>query len=140
MTNQEIFDLIACFDRSGLTSLRLTRQDVTIEMTRGGGAVPAAAPALSPAAASAPAAAPAPEGEVITAPMVGTCYAAPGPDQPPFVQAGDRVSRGQTLCLMEAMKMMSEVTAPCDCVIREVLLKNGELAEFGQPLFRYQPC
>ena len=140
MTNQEIFDLIACFDRSGLTSLRLTRQDVTIEMTRGGGAVPAAAPALSPAAVSAPAAAPAPEGEVITAPMVGTCYAAPGPDQPPFVQAGDRVSRGQTLCLMEAMKMMSEVTAPCDCVIREVLLKNGELAEFGQPLFRYQPC
>ena len=139
MTNQEIFDLIACFDRSGLTSLRLTRQDVTIEMTSGG-AVPAAAPAPSPAAASAPAAAPAPEGEVITAPMVGTCYAAPGPDQPPFVQAGDWVSRGQTLCLMEAMKMMSEVTAPCDCVIREVLLKNGELAEFGQPLFRYQPC
>ena len=140
MTNQEIFDLIACFDRSGLTSLRLTRQDVTIEMTRGGGAVSPAAPAPSPAAASAPAAAPAPEGEVITAPMVGTCYAAPAPDQPPFVQAGDRVSRGQTLCLMEAMKMMSEVTAPCDCVIREVLLKNGELAEFGQPLFRYQPC
>ena len=137
MTNQEIFDLITCFDRSGLTSLRLTRQDVTIEMTKGGAAVPAAAPAVSAPAA---AAAPEPEGQVITAPMVGTCYAAPGPDQPPFVQAGDRVSRGQTLCLMEAMKMMSEVTAPCDCVIREVLLKNGELAEFGQPLFRYQPC
>ena len=137
MTNQEIFDLIACFDRSGLTSLRLTRQDVTIEMAKGGAAVPAAAPAVSAPAA---AAAPEPEGQVITAPMVGTCYAAPGPDQPPFVQAGDRVSRGQTLCLMEAMKMMSEVTAPCDCVIREVLLKNGELAEFGQPLFRYQPC
>lgn len=137
MTNQEIFDLIACFDRSGLTSLRLTRQDVTIEMAKGGAAVPAAAPAVSAPAA---AAAPEPEGQVITAPMVGTCYAAPAPDQPPFVQAGDRVSKGQTLCLMEAMKMMSEVTAPCDCVIREVLLKNGELAEFGQPLFRYQPC
>ena len=106
-------------------------------MTKGGAAVPAAAPAVSAPAA---AAAPEPEGQVITAPMVGTCYAAPGPDQPPFVQAGDRVSRGQTLCLMEAMKMMSEVTAPCDCVIREVLLKNGELAEFGQPLFRYQLC
>ena len=141
MNNQEIFDLIACFDRSGLTSLRLTRQDVTIEVTKGG-AIPAAAPAPSPAPVPAPAAAPAsqPEGEVITAPMVGTCYAAPAPHQPPFVQAGDRVARGQTLCLMEAMKMMSEVTAPCDCVIREVLLKNGELAEFGQPLFRYQPC
>ena len=137
MTNQEIFDLIACFDRSGLTSLRLTRQDVTIEMAKGGAAVHAAAPAVSAPAA---AAAPEPEGQVITAPMVGTCYAAPAPDQPPFVQAGDRVSKGQTLCLMEAMKMMSEVTAPCDCVIREVLLKNGELAEFGQPLFRYQPC
>ena len=140
MTNQEIFDLIACFDRSGLTSLRLTRQDVTIEMTRGGGAVPAAAPTLSPAAVSAPAAAPAPEGEVITAPMVGTCYAAPGPDQPPFVQAGDRVSRGQTLCLMEAMKMMSEVTAPCDCVIEAVLKENGEMAAFGDGLFTYRPC
>ena len=139
MTNQEIFDLIACFDRSGLTSLRLTRQDVTIEMTKGGAAIPAAPAAPAPAV-SASAAAPAPEGETITAPMVGTCYAAPAPDQPPFVQAGDRVAKGQTLCLMEAMKMMSEVTAPCDCVIREVLLKNGELAEFGQPLFRYQPC
>ena len=139
MTNQEIFDLIACFDRSGLPALRLTRQDVTIEMAKGGAALPAAPAAPSPAV-SAPAAAPAPEGETITAPMVGTCYAAPTPDQPPFVQAGDRVSKGQTLCLMEAMKMMSEVTAPCDCVIREVLLKNGELAEFGQPLFRYQPC
>ena len=139
MTNQEIFDLITCFDRSGLTSLRLTRQDVTIEMTKGGAAIPAA-PGPAPAAAAAAVPAPAPEGQVITAPMVGTCYAAPAPDQPPFVQAGDRVSRGQTLCLMEAMKMMSEVTAPCDCVIREVLLKNGELAEFGQPLFRYQPC
>ena len=140
MTNQEIFDLIACFDRSGLTSLRLTRQDVTIEMAKGGAAVPAAAPAPAPAAAAPAAPVPEPEGQVITAPMVGTCYAAPAPDQPPFVQAGDRVAKGQTLCLMEAMKMMSEVTAPCDCVIREVLLKNGELAEFGQPLFRYQPC
>ena len=139
MTDQEIFDLIACFDRSGLTSLRLTRQDVTIEMTKGGAAIPAA-PGPAPAAAAAAVPAPAPEGQVITAPMVGTCYAAPAPDQPPFVQAGDRVAKGQTLCLMEAMKMMSEVTAPCDCVIREVLLKNGELAEFGQPLFRYQPC
>ena len=139
MTDQEIFDLIACFDRSGLTSLRLTSQDVTIEMTKVGAAIPAA-PGPAPAAAAAAVPAPAPEGQVITAPMVGTCYAAPAPDQPPFVQAGDRVSKGQTLCLMEAMKMMSEVTAPCDCVIREVLLKNGELAEFGQPLFRYQPC
>ena len=64
----------------------------------------------------------------MTAPLVGTYYAAPGPEQPPFVKAGDRVKKGETLCLIEAMKMMSEVPAPCDCVIDAVLKENGELA------------
>ena len=140
MTNQEIYDLIACFERSSLQTLRLSRQDFSIELSSGGAA--AAAPA-APAAMPAPAAAPAPreaDGEAITAPLVGTFYAAPAPDQPPFVKVGDRVKKGQTVCLIEAMKMMSEVPAPCDCIIEAVLKDNGELAAFGEPLLRYKPC
>ena len=53
---------------------------------------------------------------------------------------GDRVKKGQTVCLIEAMKMMSEVPAPCDCIIEAVLKDNGELAAFGEPLLRYKPC
>ena len=131
MTNQEIFDLIACFDRSTVQTLKLSKEDFTIELTRGQGA-PAPMAAAAPAA-PAPAAQPA-----ITAPLVGTYYAAPAPDQPPFVSVGDRVSKGQTVCLMEAMKMMSEVPAPCDCVIEEVCCANGDLVAFGDALFRYR--
>ncbi|MCI9376336.1 MAG: acetyl-CoA carboxylase biotin carboxyl carrier protein subunit, partial [Oscillibacter sp.] len=91
---------------------------------------------------AAPAAAPVQEAEgpVVSAPLVGTFYAAPAPDQPPFVSAGDRVQKGQTLCLLEAMKTMVEVPAPCDCVIEAVLKANGELAAFGDALMRYTPC
>ncbi len=137
MTNQELFDLMARFDRSTLQSLRLSRGDFTIELARGGVSVPPA-----PAAAAAPAAAPVQEAEgpVVSAPLVGTFYAAPAPDQPPFVSAGDRVQKGQTLCLLEAMKTMVEVPAPCDCVIEAVLKANGELAAFGDALMRYTPC
>ena len=138
MTNQEIFDLVACFDRSTAQTMKLSTQEFTIELTRGGAAAPAAA---APAAVPAAAPAPAPQaGPSIDAPLVGTFYAAPAPDQAPFVLPGDRVSKGQTVCLIEAMKMMSEVPAPCDCVIESVCKTNGELVAFGEPLFRYKPC
>ena len=68
--------------------------------------------------------------------MVGTFYAASAPEQPPFVKVGDRVRKGQPVCLLEAMKMMSEIPAPMDCVIEEVLMDNGSLAGFDAPLFR----
>ena len=140
MTNQEIFDLMDRFQRSSLRAMKLSCQDFSIELEQGAAAAPAAAaPAAVPAP---PAAAPAPqaEGPVISAPLVGTYYAAPAPEQPPFVAAGDRVKKGQTVCLIEAMKMMSEVPAPCDCVIEEVLKASGDLAAFGEVLFRYRPC
>ena len=139
MTNQELNDLLARFEGSSLSKLKLSTQEFTIEMER---AVSAPAAPVIPAAAAAPAAPTAaePEGDAITAPMVGTFYAAPTPDQPPFVQVGDRVKKGQPLCLLEAMKMMSEVPAPCDCVIESVCKSNGELVAFGEPLFRYRPC
>ena len=141
MTNQEIYDLIACFERSSLQTLRLSRQDFSIELSRGGSAAAApAAPAAMTASAAVSAAPREADGEAITAPLVGTFYAAPAPDQPPFVSVGDRVKKGQTVCLIEAMKMMSEVPAPCDCVIESVCKSNGELVAFGEPLFRYKPC
>ena len=92
----------------------------------------------APRLGAAPAAAPAPEGKCITAPVVGTFYMAPAPDQPPFVQVGDKVQKGQTVCLMEAMKMMSEVKAPCDCVIEAILQEDGALVSFGDDLIRYR--
>ena len=140
MTNQEIFDLMDRFQRSSLRSMKLSCQDFSIELEQGASAAAAAAPAAAPAPTAAAAPAPQPESPVISAPLVGTYYAASAPDQPPFVNTGGRVKKGQTVCLIEAMKMMSEVPAPCDCVIEEVLKANGELAAFGDPLFRYRPC
>lgn len=148
MTNQEIFDLMDRFERSKLQSMKLSCQDFSIELCRPEpapvyAAAPAAAMPASPAPAvpaAVPAAAGAEEAPAITAPLVGTYYAASAPDQAPFVSAGDKVSKGQTVCLIEAMKMMSEVPAPCDCIIEEVLKANGELVSFGEPLFRYKPC
>ena len=139
MTNQELNDLLARFEGSSLSKLKLSTQEFTIEMER---AVSAPAAPVIPAAAAAPAApvSAEPEGDAITAPMVGTFYTAPTPDQPPFVQVGDRVKKGDPLCLLEAMKMMSEVTAPCDCEITTVLKENGALVSFGDGLFGYRPC
>ena len=135
MTNQEIFDLMDRFQRSSIQTMKLSTQEFTIELSRGG--VPASAAAV---AAAAPVPAPEAGGKVVTAPLVGTFYAAPAPEKPPFVRAGDRVKKGDTLCLIEAMKMMSEIPAPCDCVIEAVLKESGELVSFGEPLLRYKPC
>lgn len=138
MTKQEIFDLMARFEGGALASMKLSTQDFTIELTRGG---TAPAPVVqAPPSALAAVSMPEEDAPAVKAPLVGTFYAAPGPDQPPFVSAGDRVKQGQTVCLIEAMKMMSEVPAPCDCVIEAVLKADGDLVTFGEPLLRYQPC
>jgi acetyl-CoA carboxylase biotin carboxyl carrier protein len=140
MTNQEIFELMDRFTRSGLRSMKLSTKDTTLELDRGGAEAPSAAVPTA-AAAPAPVAAPAQvEGPAVKAPLVGTFYAAPAPGKDPFVAPGDKVSKGQTICLIEAMKMMSEVSAPCDCVIEEVLKDNGQLVAFGDALVRYKPC
>lgn len=136
MTTEELYALLDRFERSSLHTLKLSRQDFSIELTRGNPAAvvepPPAASAVSPAADT--------ETPAITAPLVGTYYAASAPDQAPYVTAGQTVKKGQAVCLIEAMKMMSEVCAPCDCIISECLVSNGTLVAFGQPLFRYQPC
>jgi acetyl-CoA carboxylase biotin carboxyl carrier protein len=76
------------------------------------------------------------EGEIITSPMVGTFYQAPSPDSPPYVKVGDKVKKGQTLCIIEAMKIMNELEAEFDMEILEVLVEDGQPVEFDTPLFR----
>ncbi len=81
-----------------------------------------------------------PDREMIRAPLVGTFYTAPSPDAPPFVTEGQRVKKGETLCILEAMKMMNELNAPYDLVVRTVLGTNGEMAEYNQALFEVEKC
>lgn len=141
MTNQEIFELIARFESSSLQSMKLSSGDFSLELDRPASAAPAcAAPAAAPRSVDVPAAPAEEEGKAITAPLVGTYYAAPAPDAPAFVGVGSRVKKGETVCLIEAMKTISEIPAPCDCVITEVLKENGALASFQEALFRYRPC
>jgi acetyl-CoA carboxylase biotin carboxyl carrier protein len=96
--------------------------------------VPAAAPPQAPAPA-APAEKP---GHVVTSPFVGTFYRTPAPDQPPFVEVGSVIRKGQVLCIVEAMKLMNEIEAEEAGKIVEILVENGQPVEFGQPLFRIE--
>src|SRR5690606_6370697 len=156
--------LVAVVDESGIDSLEITRAGTRIRIsktptpvvTAGAPAVPAAipqpqvavppaaAPAAAPAPAApaeaeAPAAAPGPELVEIKSPMVGTFYAAPAPEAPPYVEVGSTVTKGQTLCILEAMKLMNELESEVDGVIREILVENAEPVEYGQVLFRIEP-
>lgn len=99
-----------------------------------------AASAEGTATESAPAAAADDNLEPVKAPLVGTFYAAPSPDADPFVQEGQKVSKGETLCILEAMKMMNELTAPYDLIVRRILGVNGEMAEYNQVLFEVEKC
>lgn len=102
--------------------------------------VPAASPAAPPPPAGPAAAAPAPEkpGHVVTSPFVGTFYRSPAPDQPAYVDVGTLVKKGQTLCIVEAMKLMNEIEADTEGKVAEILVENGQPVEFGQPLFRIE--
>ncbi|TAL56652.1 acetyl-CoA carboxylase biotin carboxyl carrier protein [Pandoraea sp.] len=92
----------------------------------------AAPAAVAPTESAAPAA---PQGHVVTSPMVGTFYRAPSPGADPFVQVGDTVKEGQTLCIIEAMKLLNEIEADKAGVVKEILGENGQAVEYGQPLF-----
>ena len=96
------------------------------------------APVAAPAAAGAAEAEAAPaqeEGYVVKAPMVGTFYRAPSPNSPAFVEVGKNVNEGDTLCIIEAMKLLNEIEADVTGVVKKILVENGEPVEFGQPLF-----
>ncbi len=91
--------------------------------------------ASAPTANSAPAVEAAPEGNVMRSPMVGTFYRAPNPESPDFVKVGDRVKVGQTLCIIEAMKLLNEIESEFDGVVQKILVENAHGVEFDQPLF-----
>jgi acetyl-CoA carboxylase, biotin carboxyl carrier protein len=99
------------------------------------------APAQTVAAQEAPAAAPVAEaqaeetGKKIVSPMVGTFYGSPSPDKPAFVKVGDKVKKGQTVCIIEAMKLMNEIESEFDGEVVKILASNEQMVEFGQPLF-----
>ena len=142
MTKEELFELMDRFEAGSIHRLEYAEGESRVVLEKAPpapAAVPGAVcavPAAVPAAAAESAAPAEPEGATINAPLVGTFYAAASPEAQPFVRAGDTVRKNATVCILEAMKMMSEVPAPCDCVIEEVLAANGDLVGFGQPLFR----
>jgi acetyl-CoA carboxylase biotin carboxyl carrier protein len=144
--------LVRLVEESEIDSLEVERLTTRIRIRKSppvAGVAPAAAAAPAPAAAPSPAIAapaaepadaPADDLSEITSPMVGTFYRAPAPDAPPFVSVGDRVEVGQTLCILEAMKLMNELESDVAGVVREISVENAEPVEFGQVLFRIDPA
>ena len=137
--------LSAKFEAAGLTELELEAGELHVRLVKAAApaapvyvpAAPAAAPASAPAAAAPapePAAALVPEGRVVKSPMVGTFYASSAPGEAPFVKVGDPVKKGDTLCIIEAMKMLNEIESEYDGTVMSVLAANGSLVEYGQPI------
>lgn len=148
MDTSEIFELLEKFDKSTLTEIIISKGDLRVTLRKAatsgephaGGVLPSGGAAthqhipgrnqpLSSESLQE-------DGEVITSPIVGTFYRAASPDSPPFVERGQGVAKGQTVCIIEAMKVMNELQAEFDCEITEVLVENGTMIEFGTPLFK----
>ena len=163
MNINEIKDLMAQFDQSSLREFSYKNQsdELTFSKNESSAAVaatpavsaapviapvqPASAPVAETVPQAAPTAAPevapedpvpAAEGDVVESPLVGVAYLAAGPDKPAFVSVGDQVKKGQTLMIIEAMKVMNEVPAPKDGLVTEILVQNEEMVEFGKGLVR----
>ena len=147
MNIEQIRELVKLLEDSKLNFMEITEGDLSIRLEKSAKqeilSVPQmAAPApvtapVSQASAEAPAE-PANKGTAVKAPMVGVFYAAPSPDEPPYVAVGDSVKKGQVLCIIEAMKLMNEIVAEKDGVITEICLENGQVVEYGQPMFYVQ--
>ena len=145
MELKDLYALMEKFEKSGLSELVFKRSGEEICLKKVLTAPPAPAPvsfapsmhAQTEARTPAPETAPkqASDTEIIHAPLVGTFYRAAAPDAPPFVEKGDTVKKGKTLCILEAMKLMNEFQAEFDLVIVSILVENGRMVEFGTPLF-----
>ena len=146
MNLEKIEGLIKLVEESSLTQFTYKEGDIKITMSKldnppviAGGAAPvmaAAAPQAAPAAAVETAVEEDDEALYITSPIVGTFYSAEAPDVPAFVRVGDHVKNGQTVCILEAMKLMNEIQCEFDCEIEAILVSNEQKVEYGQPLFR----
>jgi acetyl-CoA carboxylase biotin carboxyl carrier protein len=151
MDLRKLKKLIDLVQESGIAELEITEGEERVRIASGGavsvtplaapapvaaaplpaGPAPIAAPASAPAAAPAHAA----EGHVVKSPMVGTFYRAPSPDAKPFVDVGGAVKEGETICVIEAMKLMNEIEADASGTIKAILVENGQPVEYGQALF-----
>jgi acetyl-CoA carboxylase biotin carboxyl carrier protein len=147
MDLRKLKKLIDLVQESGIAELEITEGEEKVKIVKGGvvsvSAPPVMAmPAAAPAGAPAPSAAPAgetrdagQEGHVVKAPMVGTFYRSPSPDAKVFVEVGQAVKEGDTICIIEAMKLMNEIEADASGVVKAILVENGQPVEYGQPLF-----
>lgn len=155
MDSKRLAEIADVMENRGLTRVRVEEPDGTaVELERASAAqpvavpmpmpsamaTPVAAPTVAPAApepaAQTPVAAPEPKGTEVTAPMVGVFYAAPAPGDEPFVRVGSKVKAGETLCIIEAMKVLNEVTAEADGEVLEICVADVDLVEFGSCLMR----
>ncbi len=160
MNLNEIKDLMAQFDQSSLREFSYKNGQDELQFSKNEARMVSEAPAPVPSAPAAVVASPAvsvpstpvespveeapapaettvaPEGDVVESPLVGVAYLAAGPDKPAFVTVGDSVKKGQTLVIIEAMKVMNEIPAPKDGVVTEILVSNEEMVEFGKGLVR----
>ena len=149
MDIRKVKKLIELLDESGIAEIEITEGEESVRISRYAGSVApapvlAAAPvavaaAPAPAPAAPPAVAPAVEAEddgfMVSSPMVGTYYNAPSPGSPAFVQVGDKVNEGDTLCIVEAMKMMNQIEADVSGTVKSIRVQNGDPVEYGQVLF-----
>jgi acetyl-CoA carboxylase biotin carboxyl carrier protein len=144
---KELRDILLTLNQTDITELTLKTDDMELTVRRGQSvAAGPSAPAPSDkvlSEAAPPLSAPPPTSEKryveVLSPMVGTFYRAPGPDESPFAEVGDRIRVGQTVCIIEAMKLMNELESEVAGEVIEILLQNGQPVEYGQPLMRVIP-
>jgi acetyl-CoA carboxylase biotin carboxyl carrier protein len=150
MDLRKLKKLIDLVQESGIGEIEITEGEEKVRISRQAAGAPMvlaapaamqpmgyAPPAAAPAAEAAPAATPAPEakGHQLKSPMVGTFYRAPSPGAPSFIEIGQTVTKGQTLCIIEAMKLLNEIESDAAGTIKAILVENGQPVEYGQPLF-----
>ena len=146
MDLRKLKKLIDLVQESGIAELEITEGEERVKIVKGGsisgsgasaisaGAAPEARP-VAPAAAPVKTEAPSQEGHVVKAPMVGTFYRSPSPDAKVFIEVGQAVKEGDTICIIEAMKLMNEIEADASGVVKAILVETGQPVEYGQPLF-----
>jgi acetyl-CoA carboxylase biotin carboxyl carrier protein len=142
MDLRKLKKLIDLVEQSGIAELEITEGEEKVRISRGGQPGQSAAatviPAAAPVAGAAPAAAaePAvPEGHILKSPMVGTFYRSPAPGAKPFIELGQTIEAGDTVCIIEAMKLLNEIEADHGGTIKAILAENGQPVEYGEPLF-----
>jgi acetyl-CoA carboxylase biotin carboxyl carrier protein len=138
MDLRKLKTLIDLVSESGISELEVTEGEGKVRIVKNAPPVyvqPSASYAAEAPAAPATPAPVAQQGHVVTSPMVGTFYRAPSPGAEAFVQVGDTVKEGQTICIIEAMKLLNEIESDKSGVVKEILVDNGQAVEYGQPLF-----